>query len=343
MMSSVETSSSPLEVARTVAADIKLAHSVFALPFALLAAVMAALGPTRGTWFVSGGDGVDPASSYAHPYLHPDYAGTFWPRFAGQLALITVAMVLARTVAMLANRLLDREIDARNPRTAERALPSGRLSAASALAVLVLCAALFMLVCVAFGLLYGNWWPAILGLPVLAWLSAYPLLKRFTFLCHVYLGSCLAISPLAAAIAAYPPPVTDQPFPLASQPALWLLAAMVLCWVAGFDIIYALQDVAVDRKEGLHSMPSRLGERGGLWVSRLLHIVAAGCLIVVALVDERFGVLFAIGVAIVIVLLIVEHATVAKWKTARIALAFFMLNGVISCVLGALGIADVLL
>lgn len=306
-MSIAETNRSPVHVARTVAADIKLAHSVFALPFALLAAVMAAANPS-----------ID------------------WTRLAGQLVLVIAAMVFARTVAMLANRLLDREIDARNPRTAGRALPSGRLSPASASAVLVLCAAGFMVVCVAFGVLYGNWWPAILGLPVLAWISAYALLKRFTMLCHLYLGSSLAISPLAAAIAI-------DPATLGAQPALWLIALMVLCWVAGFDIIYALQDVAVDRKEGLHSIPSRLGERGGLWVSRLLHVVAAACLILASRVDGRLELMFSIGVAIVIALLVIEHITVAKWRTARIALTFFMLNGVISCVLGGLGVADVLI
>jgi 4-hydroxybenzoate polyprenyltransferase len=320
-MSVAETSQSPVHVARTVAADIKLAHSVFALPFALLAAVMAA---------------------EQHFVLPADPDEAFWPglwllgRMAGPLLLIMLAMFCARTVAMLANRIIDREIDARNPRTAGRALPSGRLSTSSAFGVLLLCAAGFMAACVAFGVQLGNWWPAILGLPVLIWISAYAWLKRFTVLCHLYLGSSLAISPLAAAIAI-------DPATLGDQPALWLIALMVLCWVAGFDIIYALQDVAVDRDEGLHSIPSRLGERGGLWVSRLLHVVAAGCLIGAVRVDARLELMFAIGVAIVIALLVVEHVTVAKWRTARIALTFFTLNGVISCVLGGLGITDVLI
>lgn len=294
---------------RLIAADIKLAHSVFALPFALLAAFMAA---------APGGE-----------------VGS-WRRLGGQLALVVLAMVFARTVAMLANRLLDRAIDAGNPRTAGRALPSGRLSVRAALSAMAACAALFLLICVAFGILYGNWWPAALGAPVLAWISAYPLLKRFTALCHLYLGSSLAISPLAAALAV-------EPTALAQQPGLWLLSLLVLCWVGGFDIIYALQDIEIDRRQDLFSLPSRLGAARALWVSRLLHAVAGAALLSLWLVDERLGVLFGIAVMIVAALLIYEHATVWRWGTTRIALAFFTLNGLISCILGGLGIIDVLL
>jgi 4-hydroxybenzoate polyprenyltransferase len=307
MTTAAPTTSLPVAL-RLIAADIKLAHSVFALPFALLAAFMAV------------------ATEHALD----------WPRFAGQLVLIVLAMVFARTVAMLANRLLDRDIDRANPRTAGRALPSGRLSPRAAIGALVICAILFMGVCTTFGLLHQNWWPAILGLPVLAWLSAYPLLKRFTSLCHLYLGSSLAISPLAAAIAV-------DPSQLVAQTSLWFIAAMVLFWVAGFDIIYALQDVEIDRAEGLHSIPGRVGASGALWISRFLHVLAAVALIAAAVVDARFHLLFALGVSIVLTLLIIEHATVARWGTKKIALAFFTLNGVISCVLGGLGIADLLL
>ncbi|MCH8165304.1 MAG: 4-hydroxybenzoate octaprenyltransferase [Planctomycetes bacterium] len=301
----------PLRTAGVIAADIKLHHSVFALPFAVLAAFMAAPGSFQGA------------------------AAIVWPRFSGQLALVVVAMVFARTVAMLANRLLDRHIDKDNPRTTARALPSGRLSVKAALAVLCSSATGFMAVCLAFGVLYGNWWPAGLGLPVLAWLSLYPLLKRFTSLSHLYLGSSLAISPLAAALAV-------QPQALVQQPALWLLAGMVLCWVAGFDIIYALQDVEIDRQQGLFSMPMKLGPGGAMWVSRGLHAAAVVCLIAAAWLDPRFAWLFSIGVAVMFGLLTYEHLTVGRWGTTKIALAFFTLNGVISCLLGALGVADIL-
>jgi len=302
-------SPSPLTAFRTIAADIKIAHSVFALPFAILAAFMAAA----------------PAGAQS----------IVWSRFGGQLVLIVLAMVFARTVAMLANRILDRRLDERNPRTASRAIPSGRLTVKAAVAALLFNTLLFMGVCAAFGALYANWWPLILGLPVLAWISAYPLFKRFTSLCHLYLGSSLAISPLAAAIAIDPTSVTRQP-------AIWLLSGMVFGWVAGFDVIYALQDVDVDREQGNFSLPSRLGIRGALAISRVLHVAAIACLAIASALDERFRVLFTIGVVIVAALLVVEHATVARWGTTRIAVAFFALNGVISCVLGILGVVDVL-
>ena len=306
MVSGAPTSS--LHAARVIAADIKLHHSVFALPFAVLAAFMAAA---------------------------PVGREVEWPRFAGQLALVVVAMIFARTVAMLSNRLLDRHLDERNPRTAGRARPSGRVSVRAATTVLAACTACFMAVCLAFGFVYGNWWPAGLGLPVLAWLGVYPLLKRFTTLCHLYLGSALGLSPLAAALAV-------EPAAVVSQPALWLLAVMVMCWVAGFDIIYALQDVEVDRSLGQFSGPARWGAPAAMWVSRGLHGVSAVCLAAAAWIDPRLGVLFAIGTVIVIVLLACEHLTVARWGTTRMAMAFFTLNGIISCILGGLGVADVL-
>jgi 4-hydroxybenzoate polyprenyltransferase len=324
----------PARSVRLIAADIKLAHSVFALPFALLAAVMAALGPTGGTYFVSA-DGAGEQWT-RHPYLHPDYTHAFWGEFLGQMTLIILAMIFARTCAMLANRLLDRKLDANNPRTAGRALPSGKLPTAHAVGGILVCAALFMAVCASFELFYDNPWPIVLGLPVLIWICAYALFKRFTWLCHVYLGASLAISPLAAALAV-------QPEALMHQPALWLLSAMVLCWVAGFDVIYALQDIEVDRRDGLHSIPARFGFKGSLWFARALHVLAAAALIAMLVVDARLAVSFSIGVAATLALLLVEHATVARWGTTRIAITFFAINGVISCVLGILGIADVVL
>ncbi len=301
-------SKSPITTARVIASDIKLAHSVFAMPFAILAAFMAA---------------------------QPLETSIDWPRFAGQLALIIAAMVLARTVAMLANRLLDRTLDRNNPRTEDRAIPSGRLSARAATGVLLGCTCGFMIACAGFGVLYDNWWPTILGLPVLGWLSAYPLFKRFTSLCHLYLGSSLAISPIAAAIAI-------EPTTLAHQASLWLLAGMVMCWVAGFDIIYALQDVDIDRDQGLFSMPAKLGPAGAMWISRALHVLAVLALGLVLFIDPRLHLIFGIGVAIVVLLLLYEHLTVARWGTSKIAMTFFTLNGVISCLLGALGVIDVL-
>lgn len=288
---------------RVIAADIKLAHSIFALPFALLAGVMA------GRELLS---------------------GPLWLR----LVLVACAMIAARTVAMLSNRVIDREIDASNPRTSARALPSGEITLAAARGWLLIAGLIFMLICGGFYILCDNIWPLILGLPVLAWISLYGYLKRFTWLCHIYLGSSLAISPLAAALAV-------EPLSLA-QPALWLLAAMVLLWVAGFDVIYALQDVDVDRAQQLYSLPARLGSRAALRISRGLHSGAFACLLGVAWLDVDLQFVFAVGVAIVGFLLILEHATVHRWGTQKIALSFFTLNGIISCVLGAMGVIDVL-
>ncbi|MHC4811199.1 MAG: 4-hydroxybenzoate octaprenyltransferase [Planctomycetota bacterium] len=295
--------------ARAVAADIKLAHSVFALPFALLAAVMAAA--------PGGLDSIDGR------------------RFTIQCILVLVAMVTARTAAMLANRILDHRLDAANPRTAGRAIPSGRLSVRAAVTWAIGSAAAFVATTAGFGLLLENWWPLMLSVPVLAWITAYGLFKRFTSLCHLWLGTSLALSPPAAALAVDPAAVL-------SQPAIWLIATMVLGWVAGFDIIYALQDEAVDRRDGLHSMPSRLGRRRAMLVSRGLHAAAIAALVTAARIDSRFAAPFAVGVGIVAVLLVVEHATVHRWGTSRISLTFFTLNGVISCLLGLLGIIDVL-
>ena len=249
---------------RLIAADIKLAHSVFAMPFAILAAFMAAA-PADAT--------APGRSSWIHNPLH-DLSGTIdGRRFVGHLILIVLAMIFARTVAMLANRLLDRDIDRANPRTAQRAIPSGRLSPRAALTALLACAAAFLAVCAAFGLVYQNWWPIALGPLILLWISAYALLKRYTALCHLYLGSSLAISPLAAAMAV-------DPSALRHQPALYFLSGMVLCWVAGFDIIYALQDVNIDRAQNLHSLPSRIGEKKAMWISRILHLIAVTCLVI---------------------------------------------------------------
>jgi 4-hydroxybenzoate polyprenyltransferase len=306
-----------IDSGRVVAGDIKLAHSVFALPFALLAAVMAAAPAAPGA---PGGDG--PATIDA-------------TRFGILTGLVVVAMVTARTAAMLANRILDRTIDAGNPRTVGRAIPSGRLSPRAAIAWFAAASAGFVLTAAGFGLVADNWWPLILSLPVLAWICAYGLFKRFTSLCHLWLGASLAISPPAAALAM-------DPAALAAQPAIWLLAGMVLTWVAGFDVIYALQDVETDRRDGLFSMPSRLGPARALMVSRGLHLSSLAALVAAAWIDPRFGVLFGVGVAAVATLLIVEHATVHRWGTTRISLTFFTLNGVISCLLGSLGVVDVL-
>lgn len=296
-----------LKAARLIARDIKLAHSIFALPFAILGSFVARS------------------------------ADSGWGRFAGQLGLIVVCMVCARTWAMLFNRLADRKIDAANPRTARRAFAAGSLSSGRGWAAAGLAAVCFIVATGLFWAFFGNGWPLALSVPVLAWIAFYSLTKRFTFLCHVFLGGALAASPLAAAIAIHPGAVLVWP---PATPAVFWIAAMVLVWVAGFDIIYALQDLDFDRGAGLSSIPARFGAGRALWISRALHTAALGCLIGAGLSEARFGWLYWCGVGVVAGLLVLEHAILIRRGKAGLDMAFFTVNGVVSCVLGLAGAID---
>ncbi len=293
-----------------IAADIKIAHSIFALPFAVLAAFL--VGPSHG----------DGASA--------------WRLFAGKLALVVVCMVLARTWAMLVNRLADREIDARNRRTSRRVFASGALSPGLGWAFAAVCAGLFIAAASLFLILYANPWPLYLSVPVLLWIAFYSFTKRFTALCHLYLGGALAASPIAAAIAV-------NPYALADTTSVFFLSGFVLLWVAGFDIIYALQDLDFDQEAGLSSIPARLGTRGAIRASRLLHFGAFVVLLLAWRVDARLNLLFGVGIAVVGGLLMLEHVIVARRGKAGLEMAFFTVNGVVSCVLGVLGCADLFL
>lgn len=294
---------------RLAAADIKLAHSIFALPFAVLGAFLARA------------------------------EGSPWSRFAGQFALVIVCMVLARTWAMLFNRLADRRLDAANPRTARRVFASGRLSPGTGWAIALACGALFIAAAWLFDPLFGNPWPARLAVPVLAWIAFYSLTKRFTWFCHVFLGGSLAASPIAAAIAVDPSAVGLAGGGVRA-PAVFWLAGMVVMWVAGFDIIYALQDVAFDRGTKLWSIPARLGVSPAIWISRVLHAAAVVFLFSAARADGRFGSLLAVGVLAVVGLLVGEHLVLARRGERGLDMAFFTLNGILSCVLGLFGVLD---
>lgn len=299
------------------ARDIKLSHSVFALPFAVLGAFLAAPRTADGP--------------------------IAWPRFGAQLTLIVVCMFFARTFAMLVNRVADRRFDAANARTARRAFAAGTLSARDGAVMLLGCTLAFMLACAGFGVLDGNWVPLVASPLLLAWLALYSFTKRFTALCHVFLGGALAASPIAAAVAvggldALAWPANDPSS--APGPALWLIAVMVLVWVAGFDVIYAFQDLDFDRGRGLHSIPAKLGRPAAAWVSRGLHAVAVAALIGAGLLNRELGILFFVGVASVTALLVLEHAVLVKRGDAGIPMAFFTLNGFVSVVLGTLGALD---
>jgi 4-hydroxybenzoate polyprenyltransferase len=250
-----------------------------------------------------------------------------------QLALIVLCMIFARTVAMSSNRLLDAELDAKNSRTANRALPSGKLSRTFYLAILTACGLAFIAATSLFWFVYHNLWPIALSIPVLLFLAAYPLLKRFTQFCHYYLGAALALAPICAwlAIAGH----------LAIEPLL--MFAAVLLWTAGFDIIYACQDFSSDLQTGVFSIPAKIGIPRALWIARFTHFLSFTAMILLGLYSPQLRTLYFLGVAAAGALLIVEHSLVKPTDLSKVGLAFFTVNGIISVLLGSLGIADVLL
>jgi 4-hydroxybenzoate polyprenyltransferase len=289
-----------LEKFGALASDIKLHHSVFALPWALLSTVLA-----------------------AHRM-----GGLKW----GQLVLILLCMVSGRTVAMVANRLLDAEFDAANPRTARRAIPSGRLSRTFLRVALGFCCLIFMAAAAGFWLWYKNVWPLTLAAPVLLFLVGYSLMKRYTRLCHYYLGAALALAPVCAWLA-----ITGS---IALPPML--MAGAVLLWTAGFDILYACQDYAFDVQHGLFSVPAKIGVGQALWVARATHVCCVGFMILLWAFTPELGFLFSVGIWLAAGLLVVEHLLVKADDLSRLTLAFFTLNGVISLLLGGLGMLDLL-
>jgi 4-hydroxybenzoate polyprenyltransferase len=285
--------------------DIKISHTIFAMPFAILGGFIAATN-----------DG-----------------NVQWSTFLWQLLLIVGCMFFARNVAMLANRIFDKDIDALNPRTKQRVIASGEVSIKIATVYTVVNAILFVILAGLF-ILWDNQWPLNLSVPVLLCLVTYPHLKRFTWLCHIYLGGALALSPLAAAIAIEPETLSHLP--------IWLLSGAVMCWVAGFDIIYALQDVECDKRDNLKSMPASLGVKPAMLISQFLHCLCVALLFGVAATEPKLGWLFLSAIFLIAGLLAYEHLTVKKWGTTKIALTFFTLNGVVSLVLGIAGSIDLL-
>ena len=244
-----------------------------------------------------------------------------------KLGWILVAMVGARSCAMAFNRLADAEIDSQNPRTATRAIPAGLITKGAVWIFTLVSAGL--LVCAAWRL---NPLAFKLSPVALAVIIGYSYTKRFTALSHLWLGLALSISPVGAWIA-----IKGQ---FDWTPII--LCCVVLLWTAGFDVIYACQDVNFDRKHGLHSIPARIGIRWTLWVSSALHVIAVLLLFGIPLLTE-LGLFYYIGVGIVVLIFIYEHAIVKPHDLSRVNLAFFTLNGMISLVLMALSIADILL
>jgi 4-hydroxybenzoate polyprenyltransferase len=273
--------STPLAAVATFGRMVKFSHTVFALPFALAAAAIAAR----------------------------DHGLS-----SGRLAAIVVAMVGARTAAMGFNRIADREIDARNPRTAGRELPTGRVSLTAASTLTLASTVLFLAAAAWLG-------PLCLALAplALALLFGYSYTKRFTWLCHLFLGLAIAAGPGGAWIA-----VTGS----VAAPALWLMAA-VATWIGGFDILYALADRDFDRAHGLQSIPVRFGVRGALLLSAGLHAVTVAALCGLAR-SAGLGPVYQVGITAITAILFWEHAILRPSDLSRLDMAFFNLNGYVS-------------
>jgi len=278
---------------RLFARLVKVEHSVYALPFAYAGAFLAAEGIP--TW--------------------------------SQLVWITVAMVGARSAAMALNRLIDAGIDARNPRTAEREIPSGRLGLREVLVFTLVSTALLVLAAFKLSPPCRYLWPIPLAAFVL-----YPYTKRFTWACHYFLGLTLGLAPAAAWIA-----VTGTVAPQA-----WLLFLAVGLWVGGFDVIYAIFDLDFDRAHGLHSVPVAVGERGALVVAAVSH-VATVALLAAAGALSGLGWPYWVGLAVVAAVLAWPHFDIARRGLRAAGMGFMTVNGAVGLLYGAVVIVSVLM
>jgi 4-hydroxybenzoate polyprenyltransferase len=276
---------------------IKFEHSVFALPFALTGALLA----FRESRFDGRGFGL-------------------------KLLWIAIAMVGARSAAMAFNRILDADIDARNPRTRQRHLPSGLLSVRFAWGFVMASALVFLIAARALNPLCFKLAPV-----ALAVVFFYSFTKRFTTFSHLVLGISLGIAPAAAWIA-----VRGS----LDLRILWLTAAVTF-WTAGFDIIYSCQDYEFDQREGLFSLPRRFGMAGALWIARLLHIAMIVCLVLLSL-SFGLGALSWAGIAAIVLLLAYEHRLVKADDLSRVDAAFFTVNGYVSVLFFLFWAADIL-
>jgi 4-hydroxybenzoate polyprenyltransferase len=293
---------------------IKFSHTIFAMPFALIGFFVAVHS------FVSLA-GVQIGLPYPGEKI-VFYSG--WKNLLILFVLVIICMITARSAAMAFNRYLDRQFDAKNPRTAIREIPAGIISANSALRFTILSCILFIL---------ATWFinPLCFALSPVALfvILFYSYTKRFTPLCHLVLGLGLSLAPIGAFLA-----VTGQ---FALLPILFSFT--VLFWVSGFDIIFALQDEAFDRSQNLYSIPVALGTAKALQVSRILHVLSASCVIAAGFVGS-FGWLYWIGVAGFISMLIYQHSIVKPTDLSRVNIAFMTANGIASVVFAVFVIAD---
>ncbi len=283
---------------------VRFSHTIFAMPFAILATVWSvALGWTESGW--------------ESPTLSP----LRW-------LAVGICMVTARNFAMTVNRIADRQIDAENPRTSMRHLPAGLISLRNASFFAVLNAAGFIASCLLF---LPNWLPIVLAVPVLIFLAGYSYAKRFTSGVHFYLGVSLMIAPVCAWLALRGEIVLQQPADL--LPAV-LLGGVVLFWVSGFDLIYACQDFDYDKSRGLYSIPAKLGVQGALRLAAVLHglmLIPAVCL---PFLCPQLGLswFYLAGVAIIAGVLIYENCIVNPNDLSRVNAAFFQANAIVGLV-----------
>ena len=310
-----------MQTLRHLLSLIRFSHTLFALPFALLAALMA------WNWtkyfFIRKGDVVVGTIDIPAPvFRYQDLLG------------ILLSMVFARSTAMAFNRVVDRKIDAENPRTSGRHLPAGILSLFQVNIFTLLCAMSFV---ASTALFLPNRLPLYLSIPVLLLLCGYSYAKRFTALVHFWLGAALASSPVAAWIAIRGEEVMTDPLDL--LPAV-VLGAAVMAWVAGFDILYACQDYEYDKRAKLRSVPTALGIPGALRLAAVCHAATAGLLALLPLVYPPFGWIYWTGVAAVAALLVYEHNLVKPNNLDRVNVAFFNVNAIISIGLLIVGTLD---
>ena len=300
---------------RTFLELVRFSHTIFALPFAIIAALIAIR--WGGDWV--GEEGLSPTSP----------AG-----LARGVAGIVLCMVTARTAAMAFNRIVDRTIDAANPRTASRHLPRGDVGVGEVLLLVVVSSAAFIASTLIF---LPNWLPLVLSVPVLAWLLGYSYAKRFTMLAHIWLGAALGFAPVAAWIALRGQTLLRDPVDI--LPAA-ILGVAVMAWVAGFDIIYACQDAAFDAAHGLQSIPARLGVPRALRLAKWFHLVTMLLLSALPLVVPELGWIYWIAYAAIAALLVWEHSLVRPDDLSRVNQAFFSANAVIGLILLAAIAAD---
>jgi 4-hydroxybenzoate polyprenyltransferase len=290
-----------LERIRRYGELIRFSHTIFALPFALLASWWAWLLPS-------------PVDGNPIVFRIQDLAG------------ILLCMVAARSFAMATNRLLDEQFDAANPRTAGRHLPAGLLGRAEVGFFILFCAAAF----IASTLLFlPNRIPLFSSIPVLLFLAGYSLGKRFTWLVHLWLGVALMLAPICAWVAIRGNVVSEQWTDLLPAVAL---GTCVCLWVTGFDILYACQDFGFDRSRGLYSIPARFGVRGGLNIAKVLHLAMFVLAVGLAFWFPQLslGWIYRLTLVGIGILLVWEHSSVSENSLDRMQLAFFQLNAVIS-------------